>query len=288
LTQGLQERLSRLMTAQERVATGKAINRLTDDPGKVSDILHLRNHRDRTETYIENLRSATQRWEQTDSLIQHLYNTYLQTKTLALRGANDALDETGRRALAQEVDALLEEILTTLNQKQGTERVLFGEVPWTIERDERGTISSFHIRGSASSPYRLIVGQGEQLLAGMSFEEVILTSEGNDIISPLINLREALYENNGELIRESLSQLNTILDHLNFLRSVAGSFISRTHLIEERLTGEKVSTENRLSQITDGDIVNLITQFTREQIAYQTAIAASAKLLSLNLFQIAQ
>lgn len=282
----LQTRLFELTRAHEQVTTGKVVRKISDQPDKIGQILTYQNKTDRLKTYRENLTVALSRWEATSGALSHLGDLLSQIKTLAIRGANDTIGEMGRKALAAEVNSLLEEVFNSLNQNWGNERLFIAPntpSPWEVVRSDEGSIETLHLNRTNNRARFIALEGGEFFTVGLSLEEVALTPNEDLWIESLIQLKEGLEANEGEGIRRSLEGIERALDHISFLQSLTGATLARARLIHERIEESLTSSQHQLSQLTDGDILELITRFQQEQIAYQSALAVSAKLLSLNL-----
>ncbi|MBT7790615.1 MAG: flagellar hook-associated protein 3, partial [Calditrichaeota bacterium] len=99
----------------------------------------------------------------------------------------------------------------------------------------------------------------------------------------LINLRDALSDDDTEGIQNSIESLEDTSKSLLALSSGIGSVKNRIKMVEERLETANVNIASYLSQTVDADLAETITQYNAEEMAYHAALQTTSKALQLNL-----
>jgi len=120
----LSKNLSVFMRLQNRMSTGRRINKPSDDPiGTIKD-LSYRSRLSDIAQFRKNI-SEGQNWlGSVDGALGDITSMISQAKEIAVALANDTYDATARDAVANEVESLLQQVLQSGNLMQG-ERYLF-------------------------------------------------------------------------------------------------------------------------------------------------------------------
>ncbi len=113
----------RLTGIQEKLATGKRINRPSDDPLGAAQSLKLRSLLESNIQFQDNISDTISFLSITESALDDVHRILLDAKDLTLRGANDAT--TDRGDLAANIDLVIDNLLEAANTKfQG--KYIFG------------------------------------------------------------------------------------------------------------------------------------------------------------------
>jgi flagellin-like hook-associated protein FlgL len=107
-----------LLKAQERVATRKLINRPSDDPIGMGKVLDYRKTISSIEQYDNNITSAKNRTEFTDTLLENLHDLVDQAKRMVSEHSNQT-DPELRQGAAQQVEGIYAQVLAIANTKYG-------------------------------------------------------------------------------------------------------------------------------------------------------------------------
>lgn len=115
----------RLLTSQERVATGRQINHPSDDPSGAYRVLGLKAVQARNDQYERNLSSVTSRLNVSENVFGQTQEVLYRSLELAIQAANGSLDSEQRQVIATEVTQQLDEVSRLANSELGG-RYLFG------------------------------------------------------------------------------------------------------------------------------------------------------------------
>jgi len=115
----------RLLTSQERVASGRRINHPSDDPSGAYRVMGLKAVQARNDQYERNLSSVTSRLNVSENVFRQSQEVLFRTHELAIQAANGSLDAEQRQVIATEVTQQLDEIKRLSNSELGG-RYLFG------------------------------------------------------------------------------------------------------------------------------------------------------------------
>ncbi|HEX2084304.1 MAG TPA: flagellar hook-associated protein FlgL, partial [Solirubrobacteraceae bacterium] len=127
LLSDLRASTQRIATAQRQIASGRRIDKPSDDPLATHNALRLRSELGGIEQDKRTI-SDTKGWlDTTDSALATITDVVHRARELALQGANGAIGQTERNKLADEVDQLIETAKSAANSSYGGRYVLAGQ-----------------------------------------------------------------------------------------------------------------------------------------------------------------
>lgn len=106
---------SDLSEMQEKVSTGKEINRASDSVDKAVNISRLKSAIKNLEGFEDSLNSVNDRLRVEESYIQGVSDVLTKIKTLTIQGANASYNASDRRVIALEIRELTDEIKNLAN-----------------------------------------------------------------------------------------------------------------------------------------------------------------------------
>jgi len=139
----VQNSLFRYSQLQQEVATGKRINRISDDPAAALQILPLRNDLRNLDQMIDNVALARETLNTGASSLEDASSLMQRVRELTTQAANGTLSSGDRESIAAEVDQLLGQLVSIGNSRRG-DRFLFGgtqtgNAPFALVTDAGGT-----------------------------------------------------------------------------------------------------------------------------------------------------
>lgn len=111
----LQSTQRALADAQEQISTGRAINRVSDDPSQVASVLLIERRLQEREQEARNLELATQTLNTADAALGEATNTLIEAKTIALSQIGVGSDADTRNSQALVIDAQLSAMVDIAN-----------------------------------------------------------------------------------------------------------------------------------------------------------------------------
>ena len=114
-TQGVEafgQQQVKLAKLQQQISTGIKLNKPSDDPAASSRLLELDQMISLQQQYQVNISTADTRLKFEENTLAGLGNVSHRLKELAIQANNGALDATSLRAIAVEVNQIMEEMLS--------------------------------------------------------------------------------------------------------------------------------------------------------------------------------
>ena len=276
---GLNLGTENMKVLEERLATGKRLLRLSDDPVALSSALSLRARLDEDDQHLRNIDSAKAWLEATDQGLEGLNNVLERARTLALSGASQTMGPSELKAMATEVDQLLQEALQLANSKHDNQYIFAGlkttTTPFTLNEGSPDTVT---YNGDSGQILRQ-TGQDISVAVNITGEGPLL-----DLFATLIGLRDDLEAGNSSQIGSvRLQSLDDVLESISSLRGRVGAKISGLEMTAQRINDFKITLQGLLSKAEDVDMAEAMMELVTAQNAYQAALAVGSQAIQPGL-----
>jgi flagellar hook-associated protein 3 FlgL len=276
--QNLSRNVARLEKYQSQLSSGIRVRWPSEDPVTAARVMDLQSAVDISAQYRENAEGALSLLNTVDRLLGSAGDLLQRARELAVQGGSETLSTSDMQAAAREVEQLLEQMVQVGNSQYG-DAYVFG-----------GFKTNSPPFSAVGSPPSSIIYNGD---AGIVFREVnpgalvAVNLPGNTVFSPaftaLIGLRDALQMGSTAGVQASIGSLDVAIDAVLAARAEVGSRVNRLEDAVARLSDLDVNLRDLLSRRRDIDVAEAITAFSREEAAYQAALAAGAKSIQPSL-----
>lgn len=284
----VENRIERIARSQEQVATGRRINRPSDDPAAAGELLKLESRYMRLDQFSRNIKNGLSHLKMTETGLGRIKDIIIRARSLAVKGANGALDKLDRQAIAGQIDQILQELLSTANQKFGN-RYLFGGTetrnpPYqAVENsDERlhSIIPNFY---EPLTVIELLADEGERMKISFTASDVFDLGDGETLFTILFELRQALEDSDPAMVGIALPKLDDALEKINSVSAMLGARVNSIDAMLGRLIDQKINLNDRINDLGAIDIIEAITRLIENQVSYEMALRMSAKVIQPSL-----
>ncbi len=280
------EQQAKLSQSQLQIATGKRILSPKDDPIGAAYALDLRTTISQTEQYQLNAERAYSRLELQESVLKGVDDLVPRIRELTIQGLNDSNSPGDRRAIAQELRQINDQLMAMANTKDSNGEYIFAgydadAIPFANPAD--GIFSYSGDAGTRSlqiSPTRQVQDRENGFDVFMDINESLggkrnLFETVHGVIAGLeADAPDSVY----------LDDLSLVQDHIADLRTRGGA---RLNTIDEQqnINGEFILTlQTALSQTEDLDLAEAVSRFEQELVALQAAQQTFNMVQGLSLF----
>lgn len=275
----LQTTQTRLAETQNRMGSGRRINKPSDDPFGNSRVMTMRTEMGLVAQHKRSIELAKSELGAADSALDGLGRVLARAQELAVQADATTVDASGRAAIAAEIDSLLQEVVTISNTSFGGRRLFAGyqtaTQPFTPDSTVGATVVTFSgDNGAIVRP----IGNGETVVANVDGQTLF----GN-IFTSLINFRNALNANDRIAIGSASTTLSVDGDAALRARGEIGARIRRVDFASERLDNSEALLQVQVSQLEDADLTQEAVDLQSRDVAMQTALAVTAKSLTVGL-----
>jgi flagellar hook-associated protein 3 FlgL len=276
-----QKTLARLATYQEQLATGKKLNRISDDVVAARQSLRYRADENASGKYLNNIDKSLAYMGATDTALNEVTQLFDQVKAIAVQGANGSQDAASRYALSQSVDSFLTRMTDVANTVHDG-RFIFGGTATTADKpfalsadgtrvDYAGNLDAFQVEVGPNSTVE--VNQDGYTL----FKKQV------DVFDAMIQLRDALRDNDPTKVAELIDTVDTAQRHANDLQGSMGGKIQRLELSRTQLESSRIYQKELISQAEDADFTEVISQMQLTQVALEAGLQSAARTITPSL-----
>jgi len=271
----LQASLDRLQGLQERLSSGKRVQRPSDDPTSMGAALKYRTQLARSAQYQRSIDDA-QGWLGTADTSLRNTNTLLQqVHDLVLQGMNASVGPSQRQAIASQVDEIGKSLLGVANTTYLGRPVFGGTVAGTVAYGPAGQYV-----GDSVAVTRMVE---ENTVVTVGFPGTqAFGSPPNDVFTALATIAADLRsapENLGADLGSLEQRMQSVLD----AAGVVGAREQTLEGIRSRAQEADVSLRGSLSEAEDIDLPKALMDLNLQQAAYQAALAATQRVIQPSL-----
>jgi flagellar hook-associated protein 3 FlgL len=280
---------AKLTRLQMKSASGKEISRPSDDPFHASQAMALRQSLEATRQHQRNVQDAMGWTDMTEDGLDDITQNAAMARDLLVQASTDSADPTARKAIAAEMEQLIEAI------KQGAAKSYRGSFVFAGgETSARpyasGADDTYHgDEGGFTAGIPGIVREiGPGVTMTINTVGIDVLGEGqsandNKLLHVLRDAVDHLNAADGPSLRADLSRLDTNLDHILEVRAANGARAQRLETALSRLQQTEESTIGQLSETEDADIAKTLIELNSQTAAYQAALRAGANLVQSSL-----
>ena len=263
--------------ANEIVSTGKRINNLSDDPVGLTQALNVRSAISNIEQMQRNISLGNSWLASSESALTQVEDIISDTKVLCIQMANATIGSAERLSAAGTVQNMLDEIISLANTNVAGSYIFSGSKTDTTPFSSDGTYNG------NNNAFTVKIGKDATVEVGSDGDAVF----GN-IFSTIDDLKTALMTNDVGGIQDAMSNLDGHFDDISAKISDVGSKMNRMDVKEKIFQDLNFANTDRLSKIEDADLAEAIMELKARELAYQAALASSAKVMTLTLIDYMQ
>jgi len=290
LSQGLQGRLQKLSedlkNINEKIASGKMINRPSDNPIAVVDSMTLKTSLSQIEQYQRNIQNGTSWLNLRESALTEMNDLVTRAREISIQMANDTQSAGTRASAAVEVGELLDQAIALGNTESGGNYIFAGYRTKTtpFSKTVVGGIETAQYNGDTND-FQLQIGKGETLVVGRNGQDALMDS---NLFTTLGTLKKALEDNDVTTVRQQLDQLKGVTEALDSEVADTGAKGSRLDVKTSVLSELALTLKERLSNVEDADLAEMITLLNQKELAYQAAMMTSVRVSELTILNYLQ
>ncbi len=275
LLRNLNMGLERLAELQQHLATGKRMQRPSDDPTNLPPVLVIRDALRAAEQYGRNAQDTATLLGTGQQALLDATGVVQRVRELTLQASSGILSTSDLQTIRAEVSNLLDE-LVALGNSQVAGRYLFaGTATATAPFVRRGDTVVY--QGNSGGLVRE-VDRGVVLEGSIPGDRALGAS-----FAAVTDVLAALALGDHAAVRAKLPGLDVALDALLQAQADLGARANRVEVLRQRWSEFAVQMRELLSLREDADIVEVVMGLRLRENTYQAALAAGARLLQPSL-----
>ncbi|MCA3239943.1 MAG: flagellar hook-associated protein FlgL [Rubrivivax sp.] len=290
----LQKRQAALTDSQERLTSGKRVLRASDDPAAAAVAERALAVQQRSDAQLRALNASRNAMALSESALGNAGEMVAQARDLLVSAGNGSYGDSERRAIADSIRGLRNDLLAVANRQDGAGRYLFGglgsNTPPLV--DAPGGVAYVGTAGQLQAA----VGSATPL----SIDGRSAWLEAEDPASPgtTVSLFDAMDRVIEELdtpgrsssdiaatVSRGLGEFDIASDQLASWRSRAGESLNRLDGLEQRVQQAKLDAQTERSEAEDLDLLAAISDFQNRQTGYDAALKTYSIVQQMSLFE---
>ena len=270
---GLQASLGRVQSLQAQLSSGKQVAMPSDDPSGTAEAMTLRTQQAADVQYLRNIDQVSARLGVADNALTAISDRLRGVRELVVQAQNGALGADSRAALASQASALKSEIVDLYNTTY-LDRPIFG-----------GTVAGQQAVDPTTGAY---LGNDQPVTTRISRDATIRSDvKGTDVaadtVPALLDRIVADLGSTAPMPVADLTDLDATLSKVMQALGDVGARSARVDATRANVDSHRLDLTARISENEDVDLPATIMNLQSQQVAYQAALGASARILQTSL-----
>ena len=278
----------------QQIASGKRLTRPSDDPLAVGAVVDARSDLAQVVNRQKVLNKASRLMGVADGALDTMTSLLRRAQDIGAGATEPALTSAARAAMAAELRSIRDSLMDEANASVAGDYVFAGKLSRQPPLSEAGGVVSY---SGSSEGIELWVAPGRPMEASvpgdrlLNFEnadgERAVPDVDTDIFTLLADLASAVEAGDDAEVRRMTPQLQALSENVVEQRGVLGARARRVRDATDAAACAEVHARELLADIEDVDLVRAITDLEAQKLAYQAALAATAKMAQLpTLFEL--
>lgn len=273
----LQTRMSSVSELNNRLTSGRAIAKPSDDPAGTVTALGLRQDLQAQAQYARNAEDGIGWLSAGESALRSGVDLLHDVRTLTLQGlSSGSTSPESRQALAVEIAGIREDLLAVANRTYQGRPVFGGTTGGATAFQADGTYvgdaGTVNRRLDASTSIRVDVA-GAQVF-------------GSDPTSSVLSVLDRIAANvvsDPEALRADLDALDAAFSRFTGAVADVGTRYARTERMAQGVKDASLAASGQLAQVEEIDLPKTVLELKTQEVAYQASLAATAKVIQPSL-----
>lgn len=266
--------LKRLQKLQDQMSSLQVVSRMSDDPAVATRVVTLNSILSQSEQYERGIDDAAGWLETTENALGNVTDALQRARELAVYGANGALDQTDRDAIAAEIEQIFDSVVQLANTSYAGRYIFAGTKTTETPFDSDGNYSG---NSGAGGQLNWEISQGVTMTVNIDGEAAFIDT---GVFSALRDLKTHLRSGDIEAIGGAdLAALDSAIDGVLNLRASLGAKTKRVEVIKDLTWDEKLNYEELKSSLNDIDLAKAVTEFKMQENAYHAALNVGARII---------
>jgi flagellar hook-associated protein 3 FlgL len=276
----IQKRIDR---AQNQLGSKKRLEKASDGPDQVSDLLRLRGQIARNAAIKQNLTRVKTEVDTGEEMLSQAVSRVERAAVLGTEGTGTTQTDATRATLADEVADIMQQMVGFANTAIDGRYIFAGDADQT---------APFALDSTSSNGVKQLVDSTEptrqvETQDGTTFVAALNGSETfNPVFTALTSLHTALLSNDSAAIKEAVTTLQDSGAHLNRQLGSYGALQNRVSDALNSVEQTALTLQTRLSGVEDADLTEAITELAQGKLQLDAALQARSLVPQTSLFDV--
>jgi flagellar hook-associated protein 3 FlgL len=276
----LQGNISRLGETQQRLSSGKQINRPSDSPGGTVSAMEMRSQIATNKQYVRNADDGEGWLNAADTALQNASDQVIRARGLVLQGMSTGSNgPQARQALADEIRHIRESIRGIANTSY-LDRPVFAGSTKEPEAYPAAYPAPVVFNGDGADVMRTV---GANTKVPVNVDGGIVFGDAADSIFHVLDDIATALETDPSALSGELARLDAKATSIRTGLSTVGARTNQLERMRRTADDTILNITKSLSDVEDVDLPQTITELQLQQTAYQAALAAGARVVQPSL-----
>jgi len=270
------------LSSQEKLSTGKKINRASDNPISAEMLMEITTKDTDYLQLEENIRYTKDLLDSNEAEMSRGISVLQSMRELATRMANDTVSEKDRLDAVSAVDQALEEMLSIANSKHNGKYLFSG----TTDNIEPFDPVNYQYNGN-NDIREVDIFDNLRIDQNMPGSDIFTnTNNGTvNVFDALTDFRTALQNNDGDNIQHALTTLEDSREQFSKARTVIGHSNHKLEITLEVLSVSQTVNSTARADLEDVDIAKETSNLSKYQQILEANYALVGKTQNLSLLK---
>ncbi|MNH88862.1 Flagellin [compost metagenome] len=275
---------------QNQLATGRKLNKPSDDPVGITYSLRYRGELASNEQYTKNVDSALSWLDFNDTVLEQTGSVIQRLRELTVQAATGSNPQSALDSINKEVGQLKEQMIDIANSKLNGKYIFNGEafdrMPYDFPKNTDGTsdTSSLSTLTTDTGLINYSVGDSVQMPINLTGTDVFgKGTDSTNIFNIMDTLSAALTSGNAAGISAHLDQIDQRMETVLTSRADLGAKTNRIELMQNRLGDLNTNLTDLQSKTEDADYAELIMRSKVQENIYNASLSAGSKIIQPSL-----
>lgn len=280
----LQLNLNKISDLQGRMSGGKVITKPSDDPGGTARSMALRGSQRAAEQFARNADDGVAWLGTVDSAVASSLSALRRARDLTVQGANTgAMGQTSRDAIATEVQSIRDALLDTANTSYLGRSVFAGT-------SNAGTAFAVTVNPDGTQDYAWTGTPGASVERRLTADTTVRAdADGSAVFgdgaASVFALLDGIVADlrSGVQVGPRLTEIDTRMTAMLGEVADVGARYGQMELAQSSTQKTLMDLKGQISAIEDIDLAEVIVEIQSQEVAYQAALGATARVLQPSL-----
>ncbi|MFZ5846965.1 MAG: flagellar hook-associated protein FlgL [Actinomycetota bacterium] len=284
----MQTGMNRLARSQEQLSTGRQINRPSDSPAGTNSAMRLREQMAADAQHSRNAADGLSWLGRTDNTLTTMVDATRRARDILVQGANGSMGPQSKQALAAEMRQIRDNVFALANT-QHLGRPLFGGTTDQPGAYVEGTGADagkyFFVSDDPANPTPVPGDVTRRVGTDVSVKISTLGPEafgaGDDNLFNILTQAADAIENG--TASDFLDDVDGAMDKMMTALADVGTRYGRVEKAQAAAQNAELDMQAMLSEVENVDIAKAIVDLQMQEVAYQAALGATARVIQPSL-----
>lgn len=275
---------------QNQLATGRKLNRPSDDPVGITYSLRYRSELASNDQYTSNVDSALSWLDFNDTVLGQTGEVIQRLRELAVEASNDTNPQSAFDSIKQEVSQLKEQLIDIANSQLNGKYIFNGEAfyrkPYDFPKNADGTSDTTSLSSLTTDTGLINYSVGESVQMPINLTGTDIFGSGTDIdniFNIMDNISASLTSGDTTGVSAQLNNIDSRMEIILTARAELGAKTNRIELMQDRLSDLNTNLTELQSKTEDADYAGLIMNSKIQENIYNASLSAGSKIIQPSL-----